>query len=182
MNTSERTKSDFAESIKTIMTHKTLDKITVTEIVDRTELTRQTFYRYFRDKYDLVNWYFDKVARQTIKQMGISLTLEEGLTNKFIKLKEEKQFFTEAFKSRDCNSLFDYDLKLITDFYTGRIVEKTGKPLNSEITFLLDMYCLGSMHMMLKWIREGMKTSPEEIVAFLIDGIPEKLKPHLIFA
>ncbi|MFQ7174900.1 MAG: hypothetical protein ACLRQF_24360 [Thomasclavelia ramosa] len=25
-------------------------------------MTRQTFYRYFKDKYDLVNWYFEKLV------------------------------------------------------------------------------------------------------------------------
>lgn len=68
MNSSERTKEDFANSIKKIMATKSLDKITVKEIVDDSSMTRQTFYRYFHDKYDLVNWYFDKLAQQTIKK------------------------------------------------------------------------------------------------------------------
>jgi AcrR family transcriptional regulator len=163
------------------MATKSLDKITVKEIVDDSSMTRQTFYRYFHDKYDLVNWYFDKLAQQTIKKMGVSLTLKEGLIKKFSLLKKEKGFFTEAFKSKDCNSLFDYDLQLITDYYTTLIINKTKKPLDTELRFLLDMYCLGSMHMMLKWILDGMKIEPEDIVNFLIDGIPEKLKIYLIF-
>ena len=78
MDANDRTKERLAQGIKTLMVHKPLDKITVKEIVDQSELTRQTFYRYFQDKYDLVNWYFDKLAQQSIKQMGVSLTLEEG--------------------------------------------------------------------------------------------------------
>lgn len=182
MNSSERTKEEFAKSIKTIMSYKKLDKITVKEIVDESDLTRQTFYRYFHDKYDLVNWYFDKLAQQTIKKMGISLSLEEGLIKKFNLLKNEKAFFTEAFKSKDCNSLFTYDLLLINEYYTNRIVEKTEKPLNPEMQFLLEMYCLGSMHMMLKWILDGMQIEPEVVVDYLINSIPEKLIPFLKFS
>ena len=132
MNSSARTKEDFAKSIKQILTYKTLDKITVKEIVDDSGMTRQTFYRYFHDKYDLVNWYFDKLAQQTIKKMGISLTLEEGLIKKFSLLKKEKDFFTEAFKSKDCNSLFDYDLQLITEYYSKRIIEKNSRTFESR--------------------------------------------------
>ncbi|MGE4540667.1 MAG: TetR/AcrR family transcriptional regulator C-terminal domain-containing protein [Bacteroidales bacterium] len=181
MNGSERTKEDLANSIKEIMAIKSLDKITVKEIVDNCGMTRQTFYRYFHDKYDLVNWYFDKLAQQTIRKMGVSLTLQEGLIKKFKLLKKEKGFFTEAFKSRDCNSLFDYDLQLITEYYTNLISSKKNEQLDTELQFLLDMYCLGSMHMMLKWILDGMKIEPEEIVSFLINGMPEKLKPYLVF-
>jgi len=180
MDANDRTKERLAKSVKTLMINKSLDKITVKEIVDQCELTRQTFYRYFQDKYDLVNWCFDKLAQQSFKLMGVSLTLEEGLIQKFTFVKEEKDFFSAAFKSRNCNSLFDYDLKLITEFYTNRIMEKTGKPLDSHSEFLLEMYCLGSMDMTFKWIVEGMKMEPKEIADLLIDAIPERLKNVLL--
>ena len=33
----------------------------VKEIVAESGTTRQTFYRNFQDKYDLINWYFDRI-------------------------------------------------------------------------------------------------------------------------
>ena len=47
------------------MNHQSLDKITVTDIVEMSGKTRQTFYRYLRDKYDIVNWYFEVLADKT---------------------------------------------------------------------------------------------------------------------
>lgn len=73
----------FAECIKQLMNHQSLDKITVTDIVEISGKTRQTFYRYFRDKYDLVNWYFEVLADKSFLQIGNSETLREGLTKKF---------------------------------------------------------------------------------------------------
>ncbi|WP_296557345.1 TetR/AcrR family transcriptional regulator C-terminal domain-containing protein [uncultured Acetobacterium sp.] len=181
MDANDRTKERLAKGIKTLMVNKPLDKITVKEIVDQSELTRQTFYRYFQDKYDLVNWYFDKLAQQSIKQMGISLTLEEGLTKKFAFVRAEKDFFAAAFKSSDCNSIYDYDLNLIKDYYTNRIVKKTGKPLEADDQFLLEMYCQGSMDMTFKWVTEGMVMEPAEFAKLLIDAIPEKLRQYLLF-
>ncbi|MGN1143201.1 MAG: TetR family transcriptional regulator, partial [Anaerovoracaceae bacterium] len=35
-----------------------VDDITIRQIVENCGLTRQTFYRNFLDKYDLINWYF----------------------------------------------------------------------------------------------------------------------------
>ena len=178
---SEEMKYRLAEAVKVCMKTTSVEKITVKEIVDACGTTRQTFYRHFQDKYDLVNWYFDKLAQQSIKQMGVSLTLEEGLTYKFAFVRAEKDFFTAAFKSSDCNSIFDYDLKLITDYYTNRIVQKTGKPLESDDQFLLEMYCQGSMDMTFKWVIEGMVMEPAEFAKLLIDAIPEKLRHYLLF-
>ncbi|WKY44721.1 TetR/AcrR family transcriptional regulator C-terminal domain-containing protein [Eubacteriaceae bacterium ES2] len=180
MDINDRTKEKLAKSIKALMVYKPLDKITVKEIVDHSELTRQTFYRYFQDKYHLVNWYFDKLAQQSIKQMGVSLTLEEGLTQKFTFVRNEKTFFTAAFKSSDCNSIYDYDLQLITGFYTDLIIKKTGQPIADDDLFLLDMYCQGSMDMTYKWVLDGMTMDPNEFAKLLIKAIPDKLKSYLL--
>ena len=67
-----------AAAIKEEMEHTSLDKITVTQIVERAGVTRQTFYRNFKDKYDLVNWHFEQLAQKSFKQMGAGLTLREA--------------------------------------------------------------------------------------------------------
>lgn len=79
-NEEEDTRYVFAQSIKDLMYKQALDKITVTDIVRHSGLTRQTFYRYFKDKYDLVNWYFERLADKSFLQIGNSETLQEGLT------------------------------------------------------------------------------------------------------
>lgn len=62
------------------MESTSLEHITVTDIVKRSGLTHHTFYRYFCDKYDLVNWYFDVLAKQCFDAMGVTLT--HGKTTK----------------------------------------------------------------------------------------------------
>ena len=47
MHPHEETKYIFAQSIKELMEKQSLDKITVTDIVKRSGMTRQTFYRNF---------------------------------------------------------------------------------------------------------------------------------------
>lgn len=179
MESSEKSKYKFADALKRLMAHTPLDKITVKEIVKECGLTRQTFYRNFLDKYDLVNWYFDKLAQKSFKQMGVSLTLREGLIKKFQFIKSEQCFFASAFCSEDYNSLLTYDFKCILQFYTDIIIRKTGKPLDPDVSFLLEMYCKGSMYMTAEWARTGMKLAPEEITDLLIESLPAKLEELL---
>ena len=59
----------LAEAMKTCMRTMPVEKITVKEIVQECGTTRQTFYRYFLDKYDLINWYFDKILLESFEHM-----------------------------------------------------------------------------------------------------------------
>ena len=101
MDASEKTKYKLAGAVRELMVFTPVDRITVKQIVERCDVTRQTFYRNFKDKYDLINWYFDKLAIVSFRQMGVSLTLREGLIKKFEFIKGERCFFTAAFKSED---------------------------------------------------------------------------------
>ena len=172
----EKTKYKLADSIKECMKTTPVDKITVKNIVEGCDVTRQTFYRNFKDKYDLINWYFDKLVLQSFAQIGMGHTVGESLTQKFHFIEREKAFFTGAFRSDDYNSLKEHDFELILRFYKELIARKTSQPLDEELQFLLEMYCQGSVYMTVKWVLGGMKDSPEEMSAKLVDAMPGKLE------
>lgn len=149
MDVSEKMKYKLANAMKELLVHTPVDKITVKQIVDQCDVTRPTFYRHFKDKYDLINWYFDVLAQMSFKQMGISLTLREGLLKKFEFIKGEGQFFA---------------------------ADKQGvDKIPEELEFLLRMYCRGSIAMTVEWATTGMKMSPEQLADQLIDAMPPKL-------
>ena len=60
----------LANAMKECLVSSSVEKVTVKEIVDTCGVTRQTFYRNFQDKYDLINWYFDKILVESFRQMG----------------------------------------------------------------------------------------------------------------
>ena len=105
MEKQEKTKYKLAAAMKECMKTTPVDRITVTSIVEGAGVTRQTFYRNFLDKYDLINWYFDKLVLKSFEQIGVSHTIGESLTQKLEFIQEEKAFFTEAFRSDDRNSV-----------------------------------------------------------------------------
>ena len=88
MNEHDSTRYLFAQSIKDLMAKQSLDKMTVTDIVKHSGMTRQTFYRYFKDKYDLVNWYFEKLADKSFRQIGNSFNFTG-------RINQEIYFFVE---------------------------------------------------------------------------------------
>ena len=123
---------------------------------------------------------FEQLAQRSFKQMGAGLTLREGLIKKFEFLKGERTFFTQAFRSQDCNSVVAYDYQCILEFYTGIIQRKLGvEKLPPDIAFLLRMYCEGSIHMTVEWVTTGMERPIPQLVDLLIEAMPQRLQELL---
>lgn len=173
MKKQETMKYRLAQAVKECMKTTPVDKITIREIVETCDTTRQTFYRNFQDKYDLINWYFDKLLMESFAHMGEGKTVYEGLVRKFDYIREERIFFAGAFRSDDHNSLKEHDFELILSFYLNLIKEKTRREPEEEMRFLLEMYCRGSIYMTVKWVLGGMKKTPEEMARLLVDAMPE---------
>ena len=176
MEKQEKTRYKLAESVKECMKTTSVDKITVRDIVEGAGLARQTFYRCFLDKYDLINWYFDRLVLACFKEIGVSHTVEESLTQKLRFIRDERAFFMGAFRSEDHNSVKEHDFRLILGFYQDLIMKKTGKAPNEDIRFLLEMYCQGSVYMTAKWILGGMEEEPGRMARKLVEAMPAKLE------
>ena len=147
----EKTKYRLAAAMKECMKTTPVDAITVRQITERCGVTRQTFYRNFLDKYDLINWYFDKLLARSFEHMGRGTTVLDRLEKKF-------------------------DIKLILAFYENLIREKSGRPASPEIHFLLEMYCQGSITMTVKWVLGGMDLTPSQFAGLLVRAMPAALR------
>ena len=171
----EKTKYRLAQSMKECMKTTSVANITVKQITDNCGVTRQTFYRNFMDKFDLINWYFDKLLLKSFEHMGMGKTVYEALVKKFTYIQEEQAFFVAAFRYDSQNSLREHDFELILAFYEDLIREKTGKAPVGNIHYLLEMYCQSSIYMTIRWVMGELVCMPEELAEILIDGMPGKL-------
>ena len=171
----EKTKYRLARAMKECMQTTPVENITVKQITEKCELTRQTFYRNFLDKYDLINWYFDKLLTKSFEHMGRGETVYDALVKKFTYIQEEQTFFAAAFRYDEQNSLRQHDFELILQFYENLIREKTGKVPGENVHYLLEMYCQSSIYMTVKWVTGGVTCTPEELASIIVDGMPEKL-------
>ena len=171
----EKMKYRLAAAMKKCMERMPVEKVTVKEIVEECGTTRQTFYRYFLDKYDLINWYFDKILSESFKHMGTGETVYESLVRKFRFIEHERLFFDAAFRYDDQNSLRDHDYRKIHAFYTDMIERRTKEPLSSELNFILEMYCRGSVYMTTRWVSGEIECTPEEMAKRLVEAMPAVL-------
>ena len=176
----EKTKYRLAYAMKERMKATSVENITVKQITEKCGLTRQTFYRNFLDKYDLINWYFDKLLVKSFEHMGRGRTVYDALVKKFTYIREEQIFFATAFRYDEQNSLRQHDFELILQFYENLIYEKTGRVPQENMHYMLEMYCQSSIYMTVKWVTDGLICTPEELAAIIVDGMPGKVAELLV--
>ena len=175
----EQAKYRMVEAIGRCMKGQPVENITVDQIAREAGLSRQTFYRHFKDKYDLINWYFDELLLESFDQMGSGRTVREGLQRKFTFIEKEHLFFYAAFKNDEQNNLKQHDFEMILDFYRNLVKEKGGK-LTGQDDSLLEMYCQASVYMTVKWVLNNMPSSEKTLANLMIDAMPPKLRELFI--
>ncbi len=63
------TKEKIAVAFKELVCRKAFSKITITDIANSCDMTRENFYYHFRDKYDIVCWIFDREIKDKLDQI-----------------------------------------------------------------------------------------------------------------
>ena len=64
------TKELLANSFLELAEKMLINKITIANIVENCEVTLSTFYRYFKDKYDMIAWIYARQAGEFIGKIG----------------------------------------------------------------------------------------------------------------
>ncbi len=168
-------KEILANSVIDLMETKELQSITVQMIVDNCDLSRQTFYYYFKDKYDLVNWIFkdriDDVCRKYASDVAWNLVLGEML----ISMKEYKKFYTGALKSEGQNSFRQYIIEYTRAAYADEMAHRIGT-VNDEIEFAIRFNSYGAAGTICNWIDSGMKDEPQKLADRIANSMPEDMK------
>ncbi|MDZ5254448.1 TetR/AcrR family transcriptional regulator C-terminal domain-containing protein [Clostridium sp. LIBA-8841] len=163
---SKMTKELFANSLKKLMREKLIEKITVKEISEDCGLNRRTFYRHFKDIYDLLEWIckteIDEKIHESLDfqhwQLCFYDLLDYFYENKEISyslIRFSNRKYIETFI---CNSIN----KIIIN-----VIENNKELFNlSDYNekFLCNFYSLSFTALLLQWIESGMKESPEKLV------------------
>ncbi len=170
--TTEITKLQLAYAMNVCMKHAPVEDITVRHICQEAHLSRQTFYRCFQDKYDLINWYFDRILNESFARMGQGRTIRESLIKKFNYIQEEAMFFRAAFAYDKQNNLQKHDFDMIFAMYQSIIQSKTKQPVPRDILNILDMYCYASVYKTVQWLMQEMPVSPEELADTMLSAMP----------
>lgn len=92
-------KVSLAENLRALMVKHLFEKITIKQICDETGVIRATFYNYFEDKYDCLNWivFHDVIENNEEKLEAGDVT--GAFSNLLKTVDENRVFYTAAYRN-----------------------------------------------------------------------------------
>ncbi|HVI41465.1 MAG TPA: TetR/AcrR family transcriptional regulator C-terminal domain-containing protein [Anaerovoracaceae bacterium] len=174
-------KEIFMKSLLELSQEKPVEKITVQNILDHSGAARQTFYNYFTDKYDLINYVYQYEVESFFNKYYVNLDLYECIHRVYVLFIKSKQFYKHIAKMESQNSFKKFLYDNTRNFYISTIQKKFGKDeINDRLTYIIDFTCHGAVGLCIHWIMNDMKETPEEMTSRIIDCIHPEMKKYFI--
>ena len=175
MRVRDKTKKKIASSMVELVEKKPIDKITITDITVNCDMTRQVFYRYFVDKYDLINWMYEEDCGSIIYTGEENFSLKSWIEYIIDILEDKKSFYVQAIQD-DSSKTFENLILDKTRFYLKKIIEyKTATELTKQLEFLIEMTARGLVEMIIFEIEKEMPVKKEILVDWLMNGISKEI-------
>lgn len=155
----QTTKEALAETLAALLEKRSIDKITVKDIVAECGVNRQTFYYHFRDIYDLMEW---ALASSIDKYAGQNLSEDMDWQGK-IKLLFHYFYLHRAvvLHGYDATNRMQYEraaVKWVSPLVRAQLESYPQAPCVPEDkrAFICQVYSNTIAGLLLEWIEEGM--------------------------
>jgi AcrR family transcriptional regulator len=158
-----------------------IEKLNTKEILLEAEVSKQTFYRYYKDKYELANdLYHELTQKDIIDSAGIATISDwrEMYRRQFESFRQHLKFIKHLYTSNETGCTFDYEVKSTIQFDKEYLLGKGADITDPRILFALEAKDVGGTYAMRDWILAGMDVSDEEMVIRFALIIPKILLPY----
>ncbi len=167
------TRESLIKSFCLLYEKKPIEKISIGELTTLAGYNRTTFYNYFEDIYDLLN-YIETFAISHIKD-GIITTLKKGdpkqrLIDSFIDIYEKWGFYIKILLNNSHSLEFTHNLK--KEIFTTCMDTFNLQKDNIKAKYILEFYLSALISVINKWIQNEDNISKEEMGELLKDMLP----------
>lgn len=163
---SNQTKRVLSHSLKQLLSQKTIDKITIQEITNLSEVSRKTFYYHFKDVYDLLEWTLTDDAAGVFQEHIDLKNWQNDLMEVAKYFYENRSLVLNAYHSISRDVLEEYIRKIIlplVDLYFQENYAGNSIP-QQDRQFIVDLYTFGIVGYFLRWINSGMRSIPYDMI------------------
>ena len=178
-----RSKEIFAEALLTLSRTEPADRITVKQIVETSGLSLQTFYNHFRDKEDLVLWIHRRGGERILARLeGKRFTFRDLTLESIRFFAQNANYLRVSLGGGMVNPYAEISTESAYDFLSAYICRKHQfQELPEELAFYLRMFVYACLHIFREYTQEGWGLPEERLADYLEQGMPEKLKPWLLY-
>ena len=176
-------KEILTESFWELAGTKAIDKITVKDITENCGYSPATFYRHFKDKYDLIVQSHTRQVAAIMNQIGKNgyswrQTLLEGARNYVA----NREIYANLLLHTSGHDAFVTHMTNINaQALQAHILKVSGKKALDEKTIMyIRTYCMGTVCLTCEWILGKYRATPEELAQVYENCLPGPLYPYLL--
>ena len=159
-------KESISEAYKILVIKEKTTKISVKELCENIGISRTTFYKYFKDAYDIIEYIFVQDAMIPLDTLvSNKVKVRTLMENWYASFYENKEFYKTAIAENGQNSLFDTIISLLTEY--NREVYKNHLS-GEDLEYFSYKYAAIQAMLLKKWMLEGMKTQPEKMAEYFM--------------
>lgn len=165
----QRTKKNISLALYSLMLRKPYEEISVSEICQKANVSRVSFYHYYDKKDDILIQYSDEKFAEFFDDFTKleSLTFEDLILQMFIFLKKNsRQLAILRYAKKEeilMEQFYSYCRYIFSNNLTSTLLKDKDNPL--RVPFLVG----GTFQIIMRWLDEGMTSSPETMAKYLID-------------
>ncbi|MCR5663065.1 MAG: TetR/AcrR family transcriptional regulator [bacterium] len=172
-------KEILADSLKELAKTKNVEKLTIKEITGNCGYSSATFYRQFKDKYDLIAWDF---AQQLERSMR-SLDFEKSAWRQALLMNaqyhcDHKEYLINLFQHTSGVYSFEQYMAEVSVRYLSEFILKNAKELDKLSERCLWAYCYGCVRNCRDWLLGKFDAAPEDMAHIYEMAMPEILKQY----
>lgn len=162
--------------LKVVRQHS-FEKITVQMILDEAQVSRSTFYRYYNDKYDLVNQYYQNHVRALYETHH---SWHECMGGIYQFMGENRIYFSKVLEIEGPHSFWEFFYQFsfkYTETCFLQSTKDTTLPEQDRVT--MEFFIMGQVFIVKQWLKKGASVPPETMAEWAYQLTPEKYRDCL---
>ena len=161
----EKSKRWITDALIVLMGEKELNSITVTEIVEKADVVRKTFYRHFSSKEEVLQEYINSIYSTYIQKLAAAEKFSSYIMAKlYFEYMGKHEWFLKLLEKND---LFVLLLNVSEQYIEGFNEQFKGDLYADYSAEFIDYYnsynVSGMWSILRKWIASGQKETPDEL-------------------
>ncbi len=168
-------KEILAESFRELAETKNIDKITVKDIVENCGYSPATFYRNYKDKYDLIAWYYTEKIFEIQRRVGKDgYTWQDSYRDGTQFYKENKAYLANLFTyTRGLDSFIQNMTQINYESCREYLLRcSPDHKLDKMTQVKLHLYCMGASRLISEWVLDQIDLTEDELTKALVETLP----------
>lgn len=161
-----KTKELLADSFRKLVLTVPFRKISIKMITDQAGVIRPTFYNYFQDKYEVIEYLFEKDIKNNVQIMLDNGMEQEAIKLMFICFEKNMEYYRKLFDMEGQNSFEEYFGKYIHKTYLAILKKHPLKNFSSPLItpdVVAHFNALILIEMLKMWLHHTPAISAEEM-------------------